>query len=247
VQVEARGGGWPWRADFALAHDGPTLQLRGTTTVDESALATAVEWLLWPFQLLRVQVDVRVPRRFSVVVHSAGGNVTIAGLDGDASAQTSGGRVEVENITGSVDATTSGGRIEVAGVRGDVHAETSGGGIRVEEVSGSVEARSSGGGIDVRGAGGAVTAVTSNGRISASFSGPPAGDLETRGGRIEVRFPENAGADLDASTTGGRVEVDQHLTFAGEAQPHRVSGTVNGGGASLRVRTSGGGIRIEPS
>lgn len=245
VEIEARSGGWPWHADFTLTREGANVRLEARSGTADGAIATAVEWLLWPFHLLQVDVRARVPRRFAATVRSAGGDVDVEGLAGDTRVETSGGRIDVEDVEGQVDAMTSGGRIEIAGVRGDVRAETSGGRIRIEDVRGSVVARTNGGSIDVREAGGSVAAETSGGRISVRFAGSPSGNLETRGGRIEVRLPSDAGVSLEASTSGGRVELDEDVSFEGESRPEHVRGAVNGGGAPLRVRTSGGGIRIE--
>lgn len=247
VRIETRAGGWPWTVDFELEQDGRDVRLVSTTTTAEGVLAQTARWALWPFQLLRVDVRVWVPRDYSVDAETAAGGIDVSDVTGDAYLRTAGGRIELENVVGDVDVSSAGGRIEIEEVDGTVRAESGGGRIQIEEVAGLVDVKSSGGRLHVSEAGGPVTAITSGGRVFTQFSGAPAGTIETGGGRIEVQFPEDAGVDLHAATGGGRVSVDEDLRFVGQASPQQWDGKINGGGLPLRVRTAGGRIRIEPS
>ena len=60
-----------------------------------------------------------------------------------------------------------------------------------------------------------------------------------------MEFPSGAGTDLDAQTSGGRVEVEHAVTIQGSINPSHLVGEVNGGGERLILRTSGGNIRIK--
>jgi hypothetical protein len=258
VRIEARASGWAgWNFDFDVSRQGNDVHLVGESF-------GWGYWLFWPFGGPRVHVRAWVPREYSVAARTKGGGVDLASLSGRISAETSGGAVEVKDATGPVDvrtsggpvrieqvngnleAETSGGSIDVAAVSGDVRAHTSGGSIEVVRVDGQVDVRTSGGPIDIREAAGQVEAATSGGGIQVSFTDAPAGTLSTSGGRIEVRFPQTAGANLDAETSGGRVDVAHPLTLHGNADPHHVVGAINGGGAPLRLRTSGGSIYVRP-
>ncbi|MCP5060334.1 MAG: DUF4097 domain-containing protein [bacterium] len=141
--------------------------------------------------------------------------------------ETSGGRIQAQEIDGDLNAETSGGRIHVSEVTGDVDVHTSGGSIRVREASGEVRAKTSGGPIEVR------------------FNGQPEGKLETSGGSIQVEVPPDLGFDLDAKTSGGRVELDDELHLEGESARSEIKGKVGGGGPSLSLDTSGGNIQIQ--
>ena len=78
------------------------------------------------------------------------------------------------------------------------------------------------------------------------FDDVPEGDLQTSGGSIEAEFPEEAACNLDARTSGGRVEVESELNLTGRTQIRRghIVGRINGGGPDLRLRTSGGNVRV---
>jgi hypothetical protein len=235
VRVVASGRGWSaGMVHFSLMRHGRDVELDGD--VDG--------WLAgWLFPM-RVEVRAWVPRRYSVEITTRGGSIRVSEVGGSVAAQTSGGRVELNRIDGAALLRTSGGRILVEEVNGDVSARTSGGRIDVSFVNGDVEARTSGGPIEVLGAAGAVDAKTSGGRIVASFVDDPAGRLETSGGSIEVTFPEDARADLDAKTSGGRVRVDHEVAFTRPARKHHFVGEINGGGMRLSLRTSGGSIHV---
>ncbi|MCP3984765.1 MAG: DUF4097 family beta strand repeat protein, partial [bacterium] len=236
------------------SHDEPTVDLNGHASgrfrfeVEESDNEVLVRgrnegFLSW-FQG-RVDIHVRVPSAFSLDLETGGGRIDIEDILGDVRARTSGGSIELEQITGDVEVVTSGGRIQAQEIDGNLKAETSGGRIHVSEVNGDVDVHTSGGRIRIREAAGEVRAMTSGGPIEVRFDGQPSGKLETSGGSIEVEVPENLGFDLDAETSGGRVELDDDLHLKGETERSKISGEVNGGGPSLSLETSGGNIQIQ--
>ena len=118
------------------------------------------------------------------------------------------------------------------------------GGVTIVDVEGNVEAQTSGGAMDIADVSGRIEAVTSGGAISASFRTEPSGVLKTSGGRIEVAFPADAGVDLDAETSGGSVSVELPVLTKGKSDRNHVVGKINGGGALLQLRTSGGNISV---
>jgi hypothetical protein len=230
VRVDANVRGMGSRAmDFELEGDGVDVDF----SADVRAWASVFGWP-------QVRVRLRVPERYDI----DRGDVGLQEIRGEVKVRTGGGSVEVDEIEGAVFLWTSGGSIEAKEIRGDLEARTSGGRIRAAEVTGSVEAHTSGGPIKVTDVEGAVDLHTSGGEISVRFTDAPEGVLETSGGGIEVEFPEDVGASLDAKTSGGRVEVEHGVRVRGGVDPQHVVGEVNGGGRTLRLRTSGGDIRV---
>jgi hypothetical protein len=235
VEVDAHARGWGARSlRFELTSDG----------VDARLVGTIRGWFGPMFGRTRIRVRVRVPEDYSLDVRTGGGSIEIEELGGPVRARTSGGSIELEGARGPVDLRTSGGSIEAYEVVGDLSVRTSGGSVEISEVKGSVEARTSGGSIEVHDVEGRVYAVTSGGPIEVRFSGIAEGILETSGGSIEAELPEGAGVDLDAKTSGGRVRIEPELELVGKMERSHIVGRIGGGGPELRLRTSGGNIRV---
>jgi len=238
VCIEAAARGFlSFLGEFQLEKDGRDVKLSGWFQ--------RVLWLIpWG---PRVSVRAWVPREYSVDVRTRGGSIDIDRVSGRVAASTSGGKISVVGVTGAVDAETSGGAISIEHVTGNVVASTSGGRIDLDHVGGDVDATTSGGQIRAEAVTGQIEARTSGGQITARFSGSPSGSLETSGGGIEVEFSASAGVDLDAETSGGRVDVEHPFTARDQFSNGRVVGQINGGGAPLRLRTSGGSILVKAS
>lgn len=200
----------------------------------------------WP----PVQVDflVTVPSRYHTDLKTSGGDVEVGSLTGNVRIHTSGGDVRLERIDGEVEAGTSGGDITLREGTARARVHTSGGDIRIERAGGPVEAGTSGGDIIINSAEKIVRAHTSGGDIRAVLTAPLDADcsLGTSGGDVSVRFPKSAAFQLDASTSGGDVDATG-LTITiekGGLRKSRLAGAVNGGGPTLRLRSSGGDIKL---
>jgi DUF4097 and DUF4098 domain-containing protein YvlB len=209
-----------------------------------------------------VRFEVEVPAETAVTVHTSGGGISLAALRSPAKIETSGGGIEVRDLVGDLQADTSGGsihlrdikgksRVETSGggieavnLEGPLKAETSGGSVSLDRVTGDIHAHSSGGGIHISEAGGRVDADTSGGSIEASFARGNArgGSLESSGGGITVAVDPGVGLSIDAH--GNSVTSDLPLTVQGEISRRSLRGTLGRGGESLRLRTSGGSVRI---
>ncbi len=213
-----------------------------------------------------VKIDVQVPRGWRADVASTGASVTVAELAGPVTARTSGGSLRFNDLAGavvgrtsggairhagtsaSVDFVTSGGAIAIGDVRGEVQAKTSGGRIAVAKAQGGARLKTSGGSIRIDSAGDTVDARTTGGSIRATFAAQPAAAsrLATTGGNVNVRLAESVGVEVSAAASGGRVRIDEALRPEGESAPNSATVRVNGGGPSLRLRTSGGSITVAP-
>jgi len=214
----------------------------------------------------RVHVEVTLPRRVETDVESSGGGLEIANLEGRVKAESSGGGVRIADITGDLTLSSSGGSVKVERVHGMVRAESSGGGVSVsavdgtahlessggsivvDSVSGDLHASTSGGGVRVENAGGAVVADSSGGPVRVGFAAGNAkgGDLDSSGGGVEARVDPAVGLEIDASSSGGSVSSDLPVTIRGKVSRDSLHGNLNGGGAVLKLRSSGGGIDLKP-
>jgi hypothetical protein len=61
-----------------------------------------------------------------------------------------------------------------------------------------------------------------------------------------VRVDPAVRLNIDASASGGRVSSDLPVTVKGTISKTSLRGTLNGGGAVLKLRSSGGGVSLEP-
>ncbi|HEV8599082.1 MAG TPA: M56 family metallopeptidase [Gemmatimonadales bacterium] len=91
------------------------------------------------------EFEIMVPRRFDVELNSAGGGVTIVGLEGSFHGQTGGGALIIERAAGQAELSTGGGDIRVSDseLRGTV--STGGGEVLLSGVRGGLRASSGSG------------------------------------------------------------------------------------------------------
>ena len=113
-------------------------------------------------------------------------------------------------------------------------------------MQGRLVARSGRGALDLRELSGPIEAVTERGAVYASFEGDPEGRIETSRGSIEVLLAEHASAQLDAIARRGRVEIGNGFQVPGQQTEDRITGPLNGGGASLRLFTARGSVNLRP-
>lgn len=198
----------------------------------------------------RVQVSfvITVPTRCSADLQTSGGNISVGDLTGRMLAHTSGGNIEFGDIDGSIDGSTSGGNVELGSCTGDTRLQTSGGNVRAGRIIGKADLGTSGGSIAVKRVENVLHAHTSGGNVEAEISGAIKGDcsLGTSGGDVRVTVDKTAAFRLNASAGGGGVHADGltiTLDDGGSGRSH-LAGNVNGGGPLLKLRTSGGSIRI---
>ena len=165
--------------------------------------------------------------------------------------KTSGGDVEVHDVAGTVKVQTSGGSLRLRKIRGFIWGNTSGGSIKLEECNEGTEVQTSGGNITLENVTGAVSAKTSGGSIGATVTMQPQHDsslnLHTSGGGIVVTLIPDIAADLDARAGWGNVSSDFPVVSMIEEKvsKSRLKGSINGGGPLLKLRTSGGNIRLK--
>jgi hypothetical protein len=235
VQVDARATGFGSDAyEFELDGDGRNAHLTGTR-------GGAFPWFgFGP----RVHVRVHVPEVYGANVETQGGSVEVEELGGPLRVRTSGGSIHASEVAGDLDLETTGGGIQIDESQGKVRARTLGGSIVLSEVTGNVDAETSGGSIRAHDVEGRVRAHTMGGSITVRFETSAEGELETVGGSIEVEFDERDGIEIDARTSGGRVTLEEGIDYAGRLERDRMEGAINGGGPPLRLRTTGGSIRL---
>lgn len=184
-------------------------------------------WLSWGNWNTDEFIEVTVPRSYAITVRTGGGSVELRDTAGSATLHTSGGSITAQSVTGNIELRTSGGSIHAQNIRGDVDAGTSGGEVKLLDVDGKIRGNTSGGSMR-------CSLVGANRGISAT----------TSGGTIELTLPRSTTGNVEATTSGGQIDSDLPVTSTGRMQDSRLVGTLNGGGAPIYARTSGGSIRL---
>lgn len=192
--------------------------------------------------------EIEMPQAVDLEADTSGGSIEVARVTGEVRCDTSGGSISVEEIGGNANLDTSGGSIRAERVTGSVVADTSGGSIRMSAIRGDVSADTSGGSISIDDAGGRVVAETSGGSIDVGFApgNGAGGELSTSGGGVSARVDPGVALSIDARSSG-RISSDLPLTVRRlEDDGSKLEGELNGGGAKLILRSSGGSVRIRP-
>ena len=130
---------------------------------------------------------------------------------------------------------------------------THNGGIGISSVEGTMEFEAHNGGVSLSDVGGDVKGKTTNGGVSVSLSGSgwrgSGLDVETKNGGVNLSIPENYAARIETGTINGgfKSEISSLNTGTDDEDRRRgkrISADLNGGGATVRVITTNGGVKI---
>ena len=143
-----------------------------------------------------------------------------------------------------VNAQTGSGSQTIGSVDGPVRAQTGSGNIRIERTGGSLHAQTGSGRIQADSVGGDVQAQTGSGSVEVRQIARGDVSVQTGSGSVTLSLPQDAAYTLNAQTGSGSISTSQPLTVQGRIGRHHVTGTVRGGGNSVRVRTGSGSIDI---
>jgi len=191
----------------------------------------------------------------NIKAETGGGSlVVLSGLQG-AVLETGGGSIRLEKCSGHVKASTGGGSIDLGEIGGPVEIESGGGSIRLASANGRVEAQTGGGSIQLNRAT-SVRAETAAGgiivKLVSSSDARANSTLETAAGDITVYLANDLPITVRAAievANGHTIRSefgDIHVSNEGGNWPGprtiTADGKLNGGGPTLKVRTSSGNI-----
>jgi hypothetical protein len=124
---------------------------------------------------------------------------------------------------------------------------TTNGGISISAVDGRIEFRTTNGGVTLKSLAGDVRGRTTNGGIKVELDGATwrgeGLDVETNNGGVNVAIPDHYSARLETGTVNGRLNLDFPVTVQGRID-REITADLGGGGPTIRVKTSNGGVRI---
>ncbi len=129
-------------------------------------------------------------------------------------------------------AATHNGGIHIQDVRGTLHFQTKNGGVTLARLAGDVQGRTTNGGLKVE-------------LIGDKWDGQGM-NVETVNGGVRVAMPSNYSAHVETATTNGGISTDFPVSVQGKIS-NSLSFNVGGGGATIRVVTTNGGVKIQRS
>lgn len=179
------------------------------------------------FRNISIDYDVTLPRSSNIAATTGSGDMEIEAVGTSLKAQTGSGSIRANGIQGQATLGTGSGDVELhhAGP-GDIKAETGSGSLRLYGVSGALRASTGSGDVHV------------DGQPSTDWK------VSTGSGSIQLALGNSAHFNLDADTGSGTIHVDQPITMQGNLNRHHISGSVNGGGPTIRANTGSGDITI---
>ena len=160
-------------------------------------------------------------------------------------AGTGSGDVEVQDVGATLKAESGSGSVRAHGIHGPADLQTGSGDIDFQQItSGDVRAQTGSGSIRLSGLSGGLKAGTGSGDIQAA--GQPTSDwkLDTGSGSVHLALGASAHYTLNASTGSGSIRTAQPIAMRGEINKQHITGTINGGGPTIRVNTGSGEIEV---
>lgn len=128
------------------------------------------------------------------------------------------------------------GGISIAGIEGNLEFETMNGGVTLKDVAGNVKGRTTNGGV--------MVALAGNRWNGGGL------DVQTTNGGVMLSVPENFAAHIETGTVNGGFKSDfaaLNVDRTERWKPARISADLNGGGPTVRVITTNGGVQISSS
>lgn len=141
----------------------------------------------------------------------------------------------------NVNLTAHNGGISITGVEGNLAFETTNGGVSLSRIAGSVKGRTTNGGVH----------ITLDG---TTWKGSGL-DVSTSNGGVHLELPDTYAARIETGTVNGgfqssipalNVTTENIIGDEGyrHRKPTRISTAINGGGPTIKVTTTNGGVHI---
>jgi hypothetical protein len=261
----ARGDEWSHRyplkggADLHVKTDDGSVRIETSDAPEIAARVTTEGWKIAPDEVTitesqsgdRVDIEVRLPKRygFTGIGHRSVKVVLQVPKRADLDVRTGDGSVQVQPVSGRLSISTGDGGITVDGLQGEIQLHTGDGSIRATGLAGQLKADTGDGQLNVRGRFDQLDLSTGDGGIEAVVEPgskvDKAWSLKSGDGGITLRVPEDLGAEIDAHTGDGHIELDKPISVTGTIGRSSVKGTLGAGGQPLRIHTGDGSIRLQ--
>jgi hypothetical protein len=197
------------------------------------------------FRNVSIDYDVTTPANTMLKAGTGCGSIEIGGIQSGVSAHTGSGNIHVDNVGGEARLNTGSGDIRATNVHGGGVFETGSGDIELSVTApGDVKVQTGSGSIHVEGVSGAVRAGAGSGSVNVSGNPTSEWRAESGSGSINLTTAADAHFNFEGHTGSGAIRVDRAILMKGGLDKHHVTGTVNGGGPTVRLSTGSGSITL---
>jgi DUF4097 and DUF4098 domain-containing protein YvlB len=206
---------------------------------------------LWKGESLNVSVayNLTIPAGAAVKANNISGDVTAENLGGTADIGAVSGEVTLKKAAKGAECSTVSGDLRVTDVSGDVFLKSVSGNVTAAMVKGSIQAESVSGDLELTevSAAGTVRAKALSGGVVYRGSINKAGiyNLKSHSGSIDMSIPADSAFDFEAETFSGGITTDFEIKVSGKVSPKELTGVVNGGGATVKLSSFSGDIRLK--
>ena len=192
-----------------------------------------------------IDVLIFIPATFNIDLETSHGDVELGDLMGSLKLLTSHGDVEMGEVEGStIWIKSSHGDIEAVELRSEqVEVQTSHADIEVGAIySKRFDATTSHADVEIGYLEGETSISTSHGDIEVYLNGDSSASFTTQHGDVDVFVDSDIEADFDLR--GADVNMSRSLRLNGRVDDDRVEGSVNGGGRTIKARTTHGSVSV---
>lgn len=210
-----------------------------------------------------VSYRVQVPPETEVLISSESGETSVRGLAGPVDVRTQSATIALQGLSGVTRASTGSGAVSAEGMTGELRVTTtsssftgtglassllvrtqSGEVAAVLTATGDVDVETGSSAIRLRGVRGGLTARTQSGRVTVQGSPLRPWIANTGSSSVSLDIEPEVGFSLDASSRSGSVVVEGGAV-QGATTKRAARGSVNGGGALVKITTGSGSIRVQ--
>jgi DUF4097 and DUF4098 domain-containing protein YvlB len=205
----------------------------------------------WGGESVNVSVDywLWIPEKASLEANNISGNVDAEGPGGSVDLSAISGDVHLRRASKGGDCSTISGDLEVTGVSGDIFLKSVSGDITATQIKGSIQAETVSGNIEMNDVSEAnvvrVKALSGEIDYRGRINREGTYSLKSHSGGIGMALPSDSAFDFEAETFSGSIESDFEIKVAGRISAKEMRGVVNGGGASVKVSSFSGDIKLK--
>jgi len=218
---------------------------------EDNVLRISTKYPKSPFRSLNVSIDYNllIPAEAAIKIKSVSGDVSLTEIGGSVETDTVSGDIEVSGASKGVECKAVSGDLTMTDISGSLYLKAVSGDIDLRRIKGSVEAETVSGEIDLKNISEAQTVrakslsgeVTYDGRLKADGKY----ELKSHSGDIRMIIPAESAFDFEAETFSGSIDSEFAIVVSGKISRKEIRGSVNGGGADIKLSTFSGDISLE--